>query len=254
MIRLNGVTIPITMFPDKTSQVWKLNMDLLKYIEVIVDWEFEHEGEIVHLAQLKDLLDSHARLSSLKISYLPYARQDKAVTNNSTFALHSFTKLLNVLNFRTIEIVDVHSDVATSLITNSYNYIPHKVIKNIYTITTSNIICYPDFGARHRYLEEHSYGNCLLDINSCFGKKVRDQSTGEIVNYTVDGEVKHKKVLIVDDICDGGATFILLTKELLTAGAKEVNLYVTHGIFSKGIKVLKDAGVKRIFTIKGEVF
>jgi len=58
--------------------------------------------------------------------------------------------------------------------------------------------------------------------------------------------------MIVDDICDGGATFILLAKELYAAGAKEVNLFVTHGIFSKGLIPLYEAGIKRIFTQDGE--
>lgn len=61
-----------------------------------------------------------------------------------------------------------------------------------------------------------------------------------------------KNILIVDDICDGGATFMLLTKDLYKRGAKSINLFVTHGIFSKGLKPLKEAGINRIFTAKGE--
>ena len=49
-----------------------------------------------------------------------------------------------------------------------------------------------------------------------------------------------RNCLIVDDICDGGGTFIPLAKKLKNAGAKTVTLYVTHGIFSKGLDPLKE--------------
>ena len=58
---------------------------------------------------------------------------------------------------------------------------------------------------------------------------------------------------MVDDLCDGGATFILLAKELLSKGAKEVHLFVSHGIFSRGLGVLFDAGIKRVFVKDGEM-
>ena len=47
-------------------------------------------------------------------------------------------------------------------------------------------------------------------------------------------------------------TFKLLAKDLLAAGAKEVNLFVTHGIFSKGLRTLRNSGINRIFTKDGE--
>jgi ribose-phosphate pyrophosphokinase len=42
---------------------------------------------------------------------------------------------------------------------------------------------------------------------------------------------------MVDDICDGGRTFIELAKELRGMGAEKVHLYVTHGFFTKGLSV-----------------
>jgi ribose-phosphate pyrophosphokinase len=51
--------------------------------------------------------------------------------------------------------------------------------------------------------------------------------------------------LIVDDICDGGRTFIELAKVLRPLTSGQVKLYVTHGIFSAGFEAL--AGLDRIF-------
>jgi phosphoribosylpyrophosphate synthetase len=47
-------------------------------------------------------------------------------------------------------------------------------------------------------------------------------------------------------------TFKLLAKDLLAAGVKEVNLFVSHGIFSKGLRTLKESNIKRVFTKDGE--
>ena len=85
MINVNGIILNITTFSDKTTQVWKLT-NLKNSLHVV--WDFENESEIIHLAQLKDLADaSGIDFSTLLISYLPYARQDKEVSNETTFAL-----------------------------------------------------------------------------------------------------------------------------------------------------------------------
>ena len=57
----------------------------------------------------------------------------------------------------------------------------------------------------------------------------------------------------MDDICDGGATFTLLGYALQAMGVTEIHLYVSHGLFTKGTQVLREAGIKRIFTKVGEI-
>jgi ribose-phosphate pyrophosphokinase len=59
---------------------------------------------------------------------------------------------------------------------------------------------------------------------------------------------------MVDDICDGGMTFIKIAEALTTQyNIKELSLYVSHGLFTKGTEVLRQAGIQRIFTLYGEV-
>jgi len=247
MIKLNGSSINVTMFPDNTSQVWKLPEQLLnKTNYVYVTWEFSHEGEFMHLAQLKMLLDKYNFRSDLSIKYLPYARQDKPISNDTTFALYAFARLLNTLEFSRVYLQDPHSKVAERMINNSVVDYYEKEIKQTFDLTNSDIMCYPDSGARNKYSILFPY------ITAIYGEKDRNPLTGWIEKYNLKGDPKGKSVLIVDDICDGGMTFILLTKELLKAGAKEVNLYVTHGIFSKGLGCLKESGINRIFTADGE--
>lgn len=248
MISLNNEIINITKFPDGTSQIWKLPEGPLTYDAAFITWKFEHEAEVIYLCQLKQLLDKYITKCSLKIIYLPYARQDKKVDNYSTFALHTFSKILNSLNFTEIEIVDPHSEVATELIKKSHATFPvEEVLNTIDILGNGTLVCYPDKGAKDKYLKIYQ------NISYIYCDKVRDQLTGEIKNISVTGDVTNKKLLIVDDICDGGATFKILASDLLAKGASEVNLFVTYGLFSKGTKTLFDSGINRIFTRDGEV-
>lgn len=262
MIKLNGKPINTTIFPDNTSQVWKVDLSLsAEYPIYEVKWEFSHEGEFLQLAQLKMLLDQHVvslyeqnieqtHLTSivLSIKYLPYARQDKAVSNETTFALRPFALLLNSLHFNEVLILDPHSEHALALILNSVEAYPIDQLGQVLSVTKATQVCYPDHGAKVKY-SSFDWGVPVIH-----GEKVRDQATGNILSYLVVGDPKSQSVLIIDDICDGGMTFRFLTKDLLAAGATEVNLFVTHGIFSKGLRPLHDAGIKRIFTVDGEAF
>jgi ribose-phosphate pyrophosphokinase len=57
-----------------------------------------------------------------------------------------------------------------------------------------------------------------------------------------------KDVLIVDDICSGGRTFIEISKILSQRNVGKIYLYVTHGIFDIGIIPILDSGICKIIT------
>lgn len=247
MIYLNDIPVTPTLFPDGTSQIWKLPKKDLYNKFSHIEWKFQSESELIHLAQLKMLLASYKSESTLTITYLPYGRQDKDVSNDATFALNTLALILNTLKFNYIYINDPHSDIALNLIHNSIALYPIDPVKRIQKLTNSDVLCYPDKGAVKKYSEIY------LNTPFIYGEKVRDQSTGNILSYEVIGDCKDKNILIVDDICDGGMTFKILAKDLLEKGAKEVNLFVTHGIFSKGLRTLTESGIKRVFTVDGEI-
>jgi ribose-phosphate pyrophosphokinase len=138
--------------------------------------------------------------------------------------------------------------VALDFINNSTALYPIDKLISVINETGSDLICYPDKGALAKYVREYEEVN----LPHIFGEKVRDQLTGNITAYSLIGECYGKNVLIVDDICDGGMTFKILAKDLLASGAKSVVLFVTHGIFSKGVRTLLEAGIQRVFTQDGE--
>lgn len=248
-LHLNGELITPTIFPDGTSQIWKVSETALEpSLSMDILFNFENDGEIFQLCQLVELV-RHARIPcdiTLNMPFLPYGRQDKEVSNENTFALRTFACVINALSFDKVTTVDAHSNVAAELFDNFNNVYPDHSIINAVKKTNINCVAFPDAGASERY--SNHFGDSRI-----IGHKVRNQSTGYIEQYNIEGNPEGKNILIVDDIADGGMTFKLMSKELYKQGAESVHLYVTHGIFSKGLDTLRADGIQRIFTKEGEV-
>lgn len=252
MIRLNGIEIKPDIFPDKTSQVWNLDLSQHDKAVQIIEWDFENEAEFMQLAQLVDLIRMELGSSiNLQISYLPYARQDKKISNETTFALHTFAKLLNSLNIDLIDVLDPHSYVAHELIGNIEAHYHTATIGNI--IQDYGVVFFPDAGAQLKYTKV--FKELLESKTEIYGKKVRNQQTGLIENYVIYGTAHAvgRKVLIIDDICDGGSTFCKAAQMLKASGVAQVDLYVSHMINKNVKQKLQDAGITKVFTGQGEI-
>lgn len=252
-----------TFFPDGTSQVWKLPEDLFTATTILIHWDFTEEREISHLAQLMDLIKALNPNASVRLDvpFFPYGRQDKGISNESTFARSTFLKQLNAMGFDAVYTLDAHSSIpgVTSIepalaIDGTFNAIEQQYG----SITT---ICFPDVSAWQRYgkLFDSTRGR-LIDL--CIQKN-RDPATGEITETILENRsVWQKKdidlpaitgnILIVDDICDGGRTFIEAARLLRNACPQaRIHLFTTHGIYSKGLNVLFDAGITTVSNHKG---
>jgi len=246
-------TLEPTIFPDGTSQIWKIApLSILYSKNILITWHFESEREILDLYSFKALLHQQGQEITLHIPYLPYARQDKHVSNNYTFNLVVFAQLINGLEFNKITSVDVHNPLRTmNLIRNFENIEPTDIHKKVLEDFDPSFVVFPDKGAMDRY----NSGLSGITTNFIYFEKTRDQSTGAIIGLefkTDKGSLLHDekyKFLIVDDICDGGATFIAVAKKLKEINKyAEVALFVTHGIFSKGRQHLLDNGIDKIYT------
>jgi phosphoribosylpyrophosphate synthetase len=254
-----------TIFPDKTSQVWKL--DLSNYPKtprtqwhsptknpLKVVWNFEFEQELIWVNQLICLLfQSDIVIDELYIPYLPYGRQDKEVSNELTFAREVFLEILMKERVRRVSTLDSHSYSRHIDSYSASRYI-NRAIKEY----DPNVLVFPDYGAYHRYKDVNT--SALLPVVVL--DKVRDQKTGWITSLKLDEKYTDMnwwsrqhimsnvpKFLIIDDICDGGATFnrasIFIHDEFKHS---DVALYVTHGIYSKGFDEMIDSGISRFYT------
>jgi ribose-phosphate pyrophosphokinase len=246
------VKFDITKFPDGTSQVWKLDesVEFDPYgHEPVILWLFENEGELIHVLQLADLVQKHYDVADciLRVPYLPYGRQDKEINNRLSFALQTFKNALYSSNITRIETFDAHSKsdmvYEDSVMPTVQDFHESIILNNNY-----QIICFPDAGAAKRYSNNFSREEFII-----YFEKVRNQLTGEITGLHLETNGKQlimsdTNILIVDDICDGGMTFIKVAEALKQYNPKRIDLAVSHGLFSKGRQCLHDAGITNIYT------
>lgn len=242
MLTVNGHRLNPTIFPDKTSQVWKLPEWLFQHSSYWIDWRWDNESEVLQLIQLIHLITIRTGVEDivLYVPYLPYARQDKEMKNDQTFALHSFGRILNALALKKVITVDVHNEfVAHECIRNLHNI--HPVLFHSWYLRENNLkydcIVFPDMGAFRRYPHLQERPHVVF-------RKYRDLSTGIVGGHELhgsDADAKSaKSFLVVDDICDGGATFLSVAEAIkpLCPNLVQLDLMVTHGLFSKGYEEL----------------
>lgn len=238
---LEHVVVP-TRFPDGTQQVWKLPEDVLDIGKMKIVWHYENDAEIITLLQLNTLLTSLDKYTATTIiPFLPYGRQDKYISNDTTFGLGTFVQLLgDMFRYTNFETFDAHNPKAIGrIVSKDVNNHVHEAIFS----SECDLICFPDKGATNRGYELCGKPSFNLD-------KKRNQTTGVIEGLvcSLPLDLKDKNILIVDDLCDGGRTFIEAARLLKSMGAANVDLYITHGVFSAGIHVLTVGGIRHIYT------
>jgi len=202
----------------------------------------ENTQDVLDLLFLTDALNRRrGRITTrenrlLILPYIPYARQDRVAEPGESLTLRVFCELINNLKYDCVEVFDAHSDVSLALLNNVKNYPPQTFVQMIPLAKATTVLVAPDAGASKKVYEvakKLGYSGVVQ------GTKHRDTATGKITDTTVDsGHVGDKDFLIVDDICDGGRTFIELAKVLRPLTKGKIYLYVTHGIFSKGLGAL----------------
>lgn len=172
------------------------------------------------------------------IPYVPYARQDRPANPGEPNSIQVMAQLINSCEFQKVYIWDPHSDVAPALINKVEVWHQHEIIAaSGMDMAQYDGIIAPDVGAAKKALKVAQ----LFDLPLYQAHKVRDTKTGAILNtIMIDQLPERGHYLVVDDICDGGRTFIELAERIacLARPLNKLDLYVTHGIFSKGINAL----------------
>lgn len=176
---------------------------------------------------------------TLLCPYLPYARQDRVCADGEALSVAVMCNLLNAQNYELIALWDTHSDVAPALL-NSVLVVPQRelVLRYIEHLPMPKVaVVAPDAGAAKKAFDLARY----LKVPFIQGLKHRNVTTGVISGTTIEPTPvpDQTALLVVDDICDGGRTFIELSKVLADSHLRcTQHLYVTHGIFSRGLEPL----------------
>lgn len=224
-----------------------------QYKNVLVRAHINSAETLMETIHVLDALRWRGISPDLFLPYFPYSRADRLVGNGGgdSFGLALFADMLYGLCDEIITL-DMHSTKGMEVVCNRVdavfvNIIPYEIFINT-LVKKHNMQSYclvsPDEGAEQKvalYAEK-------LKVPHFKIKKVRDQEKkGKIVKYEAINEfVPCDHAIILDDICDGGATFLMAASCI--PRPTKLHLGVTHGIFSKGLSVLWYGGFESVIT------
>lgn len=222
----------ISINVDPSTPVYRVREEIILIVEAL--------GGLVEDGYL--VSDGEPKKFILNLPYLPYARCDRRFEKGNPVALESFLNTEHLELFNEIHICDIHNMKALEDF-HSLSIIEKPQLECFKSslpqdfVNDYDLVVSPDVGATEKAKTIADY----LGVDIIYATKVRDVSTGKLVDMTLpEGyDLQGKKVLIPDDIFDGGSTFLWLAGLLRSQGASEVDLYVTHLIASKGLKCCK---------------
>lgn len=227
MISLNGEPLEFKTFPNGETLV--KGEQILSFADDsnIVCFKYENDGDLIKLMFVKNFLDDHQYKADLIIYYMPYSRMDR-VEGSSVFTLKYIANFINAMDFEKVMLIEPHSDVSLALINKSRAKYPSVELLDQVILETKfnpdeDYLFFPDAGAQKRYSKVKGFKQLV-------GFKVRDFQSGQIQKLDVVGSIEKPgfKVIIVDDLCSYGGTFLLSAERLREAGASEVYLLVSH--------------------------
>jgi ribose-phosphate pyrophosphokinase len=177
--------------------------------------------------------------------YMPFAfgaRQDRRnETGDILFGAKYYADIINAVGFDNVSIVDPHSNVIAGLINNRRIISAGDILGSYFWHVHGNLtktlwdgVIAPDAGAAARAYDV-AQKTGISKVYQAW--KHRDVSNGSISGFGIE-PIPSGRYLMVDDICDGGGTFLGLAAILPSDVI--CDLYVTHGIFSNGVRELND--------------
>jgi len=220
-------------------------------MNISVHWLYQDDSELMQVLLLVRTIRqiTPGKHINLYVPYFPHSRMDRVMEKGVPFSLVDVTDVINLCNFNGIYTEDNHSDAIETLLTDNvylFNQPQHEGLlklhhENVLSINPDDIFVSPDAGALKKI---YKCAKALGIAEVVTASKNRDVFTGEITSTSVPDFLVTKvdqSIWVIDDICDGGRTFIELAKVLKSQHPNVLlKLYVTHGIFSKGIKLLKE--------------
>mgnify|MGYP001185445306 FL=1 len=198
------------------------------------------------LLSIDALKRSSAKNITAVIPYFGYARQDRKVVPRTSISAKLVSNLITKAGADRVVTVDLHAgqiqgffDIPVDNLFSTPIFARHARKK----IKSKKVICVaPDVGGTER---ARALGK-LLNVGLAIVDKRRPKP-GQSQVMNVIGDVKGQTCIIVDDIIDSGGTIVNAAKALKSRGAKDVYVYITHGVLSgDAIKKIKNSVIKNL--------
>lgn len=190
-----------------------------------------------NLMELLIMTDTLRRSSASRITavipYFGYARQDRRAKARTPISAKLVANLIETAGIDRVLTLDLHAAQIQGFfdipVDNLYAspVFALDIAHNFRGQMEDIMVVSPDVGGVARARELAKRINAPLAIVD-----KRREKAGEVAAMTVIGDVKGRKCIIVDDICDTAGTLCKAAETLMEAGATEVHSYITHGVLS----------------------
>lgn len=221
------VEFEIIKFPDGQLHL-KLKSELNHKEDLYIISRITCVDELFILMQALDIANRHGMKAIVMISYLMGARMDRVMSFNEPFTLKIILDILDEFDKRYISVLEPHNPRILSdydIECRAYD-IPEHVFKD-------TVICYPDEGAFKR---DYYYRRILH--NYIFCHKKRNVADGELFGFNLNCrgiDLTGKRIVVLDDLCDGGRTFCGIAPLLREKNPSTIDLCVTHAVQKEGL-------------------
>ncbi|MCF1765203.1 ribose-phosphate diphosphokinase [Corynebacterium argentoratense] len=201
------------------------------------------------------MIDALKRGSAKRITailpFYPYARQDKKHRGREPISARLVADLLYAAGADRIVSVDLHTDQIQGFFDGPVDHmhampILTDYIKKNYSLDNITVVS-PDAG---RVKVAEKWANILGDAPLAFVHKTRSVDVAnQVVANRVVGDVAGRTCVLLDDMIDTGGTIAGAVGVLRDAGAKDVIIACTHGVFSDPARErLSQCGAKEVIT------
>lgn len=247
----SDIKYKISNFPDgqQTVDLVRGTVNVIEDIRIETRLNSFSDLEIL-ICATKALRNITRKPISLYVPYFLGSRSDrKFVDGGVNYLKDVICPIINSLSFESVTVMDPHSDVLEACL-NNFNKINNFALVDdalSYLIGDGEedqiVLVSPDAGAYKKIFDVAQKFNIT---NIATGTKVRDLKTGQILhtevpNLPISLNEEELKYVIVDDICDGGRTFVELAKVIKRQRPyADIYLVITHGIFSAGFSELSE--------------
>jgi ribose-phosphate pyrophosphokinase len=239
-LKIDGVTTEFKQWKFPAGEVGVQIPQINIFSKVQVFLRMPSSDDIFVCLNILDALfrqEVNPKNIELHIPYLPYGRQDRVCTQGESFALQVFANTI-VANawFSKLVMYDAHSSASLGVFGAYLFEIENKSQADCAKyLPRFDALIAPDKGASDKVMTHYQ-----VSLGTPCHTLLKTRKNGQVIYVDESYDTISGNVCVVDDICDGGATFLSLAEMLKRTqpNITSLNLYVTHGIFSKGVEEL----------------
>ncbi len=240
--------IKVHHFPDKESLV-TLPPQKNEHVIFYLSLDYPNNKLIELLLAAKTARQQGVKRLSLVAPYLCYMRQDKSFQSEEAISQQIIGQWLSEL-FDDLITVDPHLHRVHSL---------DKVIPDTNNITLTAAPLLGEFvkslkkevllmGPDEESMQWVKQVAAVCNTSYSVATKIRHSDTHVSIQLP-DMNFKNQHIILVDDVLSSGNTVAQTAIQLYTADATQVDVLVTHALFSKtAMDTLKKASIKNIYS------